>query len=108
MIPIVSLIQLNRQRELRTHMATIHGTGKYWSCPKCNYNATTKQLLQVGSLAIQLQNTCCRYVTKWQPLKYSVADRALLKIQQESYSFDTIIHGTITNPRQENARHDKP
>ena len=27
-------------------MATIHGSGKYWSCSKCDYNATTKQLLQ--------------------------------------------------------------
>jgi len=39
-------VKLNRQRELRTHMATIHGSGKYWSCSKCDYNATTKQLLQ--------------------------------------------------------------
>jgi len=38
--------------ELRTHMATIHGSGKYFSCPKCDYNATTKQLLQEHDMKV--------------------------------------------------------
>jgi len=37
---------------LRTHMATIHGSGKYFSCPKCDYNATTKQLLQEHDMKV--------------------------------------------------------
>jgi len=38
--------------QLRTHMATIHGSGKYFSCTKCEYNATTKQLLQEHDMKV--------------------------------------------------------